>query len=244
MDFSEMERMVSRPRRTFRNSEARHANSISGIQDTVSAGSSPSTAFRAENKMTNNHSLFKNYPSPQADRKARELALREAMTLHSENVIRFITGRVGDPHLAEELAYSLWGHVYRTFQVRQFNELGLLIYAARQFIRKEFRRMKARKRIQQTVELRIEEHDRIDNRTFSSAEAEESAKNEFWELFQGLDIDPQLKELYWLKHIHGYTFTELADRFEVSRSTVHEWTARLTEQLRQHLAGKQHNELR
>ena len=187
--------------------------------------------------MTNNRNLFRRPFPSHADRNVREAKLEEAMDTYGEHIIGFFTRSLGDAHRAEELALSLWNHVHRTFKIEQFCEPGLLYYAGRQILGKEFRRRKARKAIN-AVELRPDDHDQPSIRNFATEDDERLARESFWEIFYGLDLLEQHKEAFWLKYIHGYTITELAERFDVSRSVVHDWITKLKEKCRKHLTGE------
>jgi RNA polymerase sigma factor (sigma-70 family) len=187
--------------------------------------------------MTNNRNLFKRPFPSQPDRNARDSKLEEAMNRYGEYLIGFFTRNLGDAHRGEELALTLWNHAHRYFEIEQLNDIGLLLHAGRQILGKEYRRRQARKEIN-TVELRTEEHDQISTRNFATEDDERIARERFWEIFYGLDFSEQHKEAFWLNEIHGYTITELAERYGVSRSVVHDWMKKLKEKCRKHLTGE------
>lgn len=177
--------------------------------------------------------IFREKSSCEADHVTRTAELSKAIDKYGEHLIGFFTRTLGDPHLAEEVASDLWVHVWETFGVKRFRSHGLIMYAARQFLIRELRRKKARSKMSM-VEFNEEEYS-DEPRHFGTEEEEKATKEMFWEMFSGVSLTEEQKEMFWLRIIHDYTLEELAQKYGVSKSTIHERIAKLERDCRDYL---------
>lgn len=158
----------------------------------------------------------------------RKLAFTEAYKAHVVFFLKYFKRKTGSIEDAEDLSVQFWESVYLKFAPHQFGHIRLLQRKAEQIFLAHLRKQSIRSFLTPTREV----PDLIDTRPDrwdGTDEDEKRIQANFWERFPGVDLTEAEKNVFWLKAWHGYTLSELAERFRVPDSTIQDWIAKVRE---------------
>ncbi|WP_309385635.1 RNA polymerase sigma factor [Cerasicoccus frondis] len=142
----------------------------------------------------------------------------QAVDLHQTHLLHYLTGLTRNYHDAEDLLQSLWNHVLLHFKERDILSLPILRRKAYQHFVDAYR-----SKVRRPEDIR-EDYAGIEpvarpREAYSDAE-EAQLKANFWSELSGIDLTDQQKECLWLHARFSYSYSEIADRLGIGKSTV------------------------
>ena len=150
---------------------------------------------------------------------ARKLAFTAAYNAHVVFFLKYFKGKTRNQEDAEDLSQELWESVYTTFAPNQFNHIKLLQRKAQQVFLAYNRKKNVRSFLLLAKDV-PEMPDTRPDRWDGTAEDERRIWKSFWERFPGVDLTETQKTVFWLKVWHGYTLSELAEKYKKPISTI------------------------
>ena len=176
------------------------------------------------------------YPKPKTPLTAPSPQRKEAFTKAYKSkftlLVSIIHGMTGDWEKSQDIAQETWTAAYKCFSTEQFEHIGLLRAKARQIIVDKYRYNKTREFLSFTDNLETQPIV-YRPRNFIGTAEEAALKQKMLEEFQEAFTDEIDKECFWLRFQYGFTIKELAERFDIKQSTMHDRLTRIRESCRQ-----------
>ncbi|GHC13894.1 hypothetical protein GCM10007047_33990 [Cerasicoccus arenae] len=142
----------------------------------------------------------------------------QAVDLYQTHLLHYLIGLTRHHHDAEDLLQSLWNHVLLNFKERDILNLPILRRKAYQHFVDAYR-----SKMRRPVDMR-EDYTGIEpvaTPAEAYTDAEESAfKRQFWSELPGIDLTDQQKECLWLHARFSYSYSEIAEKLGIGKSTV------------------------
>lgn len=174
---------------------------------------------------------------PGAATSARRLAFTQAYQKHADYFLGFFCRKTGNASDAEELSQELWASVYQAFAQHQFTHVRLLQRRANQVMQDFARKRKVREGM--TYTDKVEELAATDGFREPGNESEERALlARFWEQFPGVNLTEDQKTVFIMHARYGYKMREIADRYTLPISTIHDWITKVKRECAASLSRK------
>lgn len=159
----------------------------------------------------------------------RVKALEASIDKYGAYIRNFYRSLTKDFHLADDLFQDFWLHVYTKFKIEDFDKVNFLR-------RKAFHLFVDKMKYQTTSKYRSTQEqfpdveEPIAGEDSDSEEHEKRYQERFWEQFPGIDVTPQQREAFWLRHRQGFTIVEISGRLKVPVSTIHGWISHVRDE--------------